>query len=67
MSEILGNRSRSRMNCGGVAFSFSSQYWILELPEDLKRSFRDELEEYEMENQIPYPYVTSIASSTLRE
>jgi hypothetical protein len=32
--------------------------WILELPEDLKRSFRDELEEYERENQMPY--VTSI-------
>jgi predicted transposase/invertase (TIGR01784 family) len=32
--------------------------WILELPEDLKRSFRDELEAYERENQMPY--VTSI-------
>jgi hypothetical protein len=32
--------------------------WILELPEDLKRSFRDELEEYERERQMPY--VTSI-------
>jgi predicted transposase/invertase (TIGR01784 family) len=32
--------------------------WILELPEDLKRSFRDELEEYERKNQMPY--VTSI-------
>jgi hypothetical protein len=32
--------------------------WILELPEDLKRSFRDELERYERENQMPY--VTSI-------
>jgi hypothetical protein len=32
--------------------------WILELPEDLKRSFRDELEEYERENQMSY--VTSI-------
>jgi hypothetical protein len=32
--------------------------WILELPFDLKRSFRDELEEYERENQMPY--VTSI-------
>jgi predicted transposase/invertase (TIGR01784 family) len=32
--------------------------WILELPEDLKRSFRDDLEEYERENQMPY--VTSI-------
>jgi hypothetical protein len=32
--------------------------WILELPEDLKQSFRDELEEYERENQMPY--VTSI-------
>jgi hypothetical protein len=39
--------------------------WILELPEDLKRSFRDELEEYERERQMPY--VTSIASGTLRE
>jgi predicted transposase/invertase (TIGR01784 family) len=28
------------------------------LPEDLKQSFRDELEEYERENQMPY--VTSI-------
>jgi predicted transposase/invertase (TIGR01784 family) len=28
------------------------------LPEDLKRSFRDDLEEYERENQMPY--VTSI-------
>jgi hypothetical protein len=32
--------------------------WILELPEDLKRSFRDDLEEYERERQMPY--VTSI-------
>jgi hypothetical protein len=32
--------------------------WILELPFELKRSFRDELEEYERENQMPY--VTSI-------
>ena len=32
--------------------------WILELPEDLKRSFRDELEAYEREQQMPY--VTSI-------
>jgi predicted transposase/invertase (TIGR01784 family) len=32
--------------------------WVLELPEDLKRSFRDELAEYERENQMPY--VTSI-------
>jgi hypothetical protein len=32
--------------------------WILELPEDLKRSFRDELEAYERERQMPY--VTSI-------
>jgi predicted transposase/invertase (TIGR01784 family) len=32
--------------------------WILELPEDLKRSFRDELDAYERENQMPY--VTSI-------
>jgi hypothetical protein len=32
--------------------------WILELPEDLKRSFRDELAEYERELQMPY--VTSI-------
>ena len=32
--------------------------WILELPEDLKRSFRNELEEYERENQMPY--LTSI-------
>jgi hypothetical protein len=32
--------------------------WILELPEDLKRSFRDDLEAYERENQMPY--VTSI-------
>jgi hypothetical protein len=39
--------------------------WILELTDDLKRSFRDELEEYERERQMPY--VTSIASGTLRE
>ncbi len=39
--------------------------WILELPEDLKRSFRDELEEYERERQMPY--VTSITSGTLRD
>jgi hypothetical protein len=32
--------------------------WILVLPEDLKRSFRDELEAYERERQMPY--VTSI-------
>ncbi len=32
--------------------------WILELPEDLKWSFRDELEAYERETQMPY--VTSI-------
>jgi hypothetical protein len=32
--------------------------WILELPDDLKRSFRDELEAYERERQMPY--VTSI-------
>jgi predicted transposase/invertase (TIGR01784 family) len=32
--------------------------WILELPQDLKRSFRDDLEAYERENQMPY--VTSI-------
>ncbi|PSB03483.1 cytosolic protein [Merismopedia glauca] len=32
--------------------------WILELPEELKRSFRDELEQYERERQMPY--VTSI-------
>jgi hypothetical protein len=32
--------------------------WILELPEGLKQSFRDELEEYEREQQMPY--VTSI-------
>jgi hypothetical protein len=32
--------------------------WILELPEELKRSFRDELEAYERERQMPY--VTSI-------
>jgi predicted HTH domain antitoxin len=32
--------------------------WILELPEDLKQSFRDELEAYEREQQMPY--VTSI-------
>jgi hypothetical protein len=32
--------------------------WILELPEDLKRSFRDQLEAYERERQMPY--VTSI-------
>jgi hypothetical protein len=32
--------------------------WILELPKDLKRSFRDELEAYEREQQMPY--VTSI-------
>jgi predicted HTH domain antitoxin len=31
---------------------------VLELREDLKRSFRDELEAYERENQMPY--VTSI-------
>jgi hypothetical protein len=39
--------------------------WILELPEDLKRSFRDDLEEYEREREMPY--VISIASGTLRE
>jgi hypothetical protein len=33
--------------------------WMLELPEDLKRSFRDELAQYERERQMPY--VTSIA------
>jgi predicted transposase/invertase (TIGR01784 family) len=32
--------------------------WILELPEDLRQSFRDELEKYEQEKQMPY--VTSI-------
>lgn len=32
--------------------------WILELPEDLKQSFRDELEQYERDRQMPY--VTSI-------
>jgi hypothetical protein len=32
--------------------------WILELPEGLKQSFRNELEEYERERQMPY--VTSI-------
>jgi hypothetical protein len=32
--------------------------WILELPEDLTQSFRDELEQYEQEKQMPY--VTSI-------
>ena len=32
--------------------------WILELPEDLKRSFRNELAQYEQERQMPY--VTSI-------
>lgn len=32
--------------------------WILDLPEALKRAFRDELELYERENQMPY--VTSI-------
>jgi hypothetical protein len=32
--------------------------WILELPEDLKQSFRDELEQYERERQMPY--ITSI-------
>jgi predicted transposase/invertase (TIGR01784 family) len=32
--------------------------WVLELPDDLKREFRDELAIYERENQMPY--VTSI-------
>ena len=32
--------------------------WILELPESLKQAFRDELEQYEQERQMPY--VTSI-------
>jgi hypothetical protein len=32
--------------------------WVLDLPENLKRSFRDELAEYERERQMPY--VTSI-------
>lgn len=32
--------------------------WILELPDDLKKIFRDELANYEQERQMPY--VTSI-------
>jgi predicted transposase/invertase (TIGR01784 family) len=32
--------------------------WMLELPTDLKQAFRDELEQYERERQMPY--VTSI-------
>jgi hypothetical protein len=32
--------------------------WLLDLPDDLKRAFRDELTAYERENQMPY--VTSI-------
>ena len=32
--------------------------WIMELPEGLKQAFRDEVEQYEPERQMPY--VTSI-------
>jgi restriction endonuclease Mrr len=39
--------------------------WLMELPQDLKQAFRNELEQYEQERQMPY--ITSIEQMAKEE